>query len=217
VGDLGRRARKKQATGELIAETARALFVTRGFEKVSVAEIARAADVAETTVFNYFPRKEDLVYWRTDAFEAELLEAVRTRPSGETVVDAFGRFVSKPRGLLAETEPAVVERLAGIARMITDSPDLLAREREIFDRYTASLAELLAAEAGPSVGYVSSWVAANALIGVHRAITDHTRAQVNAGVRNQALARSVRAQARRAVATVARGLATWPNDGRGQQ
>jgi AcrR family transcriptional regulator len=58
----GLRERKKQRTRELIAETARELFVERGFERVTVAEIARSSEVSEKTVFNYFPTKEDLVF-----------------------------------------------------------------------------------------------------------------------------------------------------------
>lgn len=212
--ELGRRERKKRQTRELIAETARALFVAHSFEKVTVAEIADAADVSETTVFNYFPRKEDLVYWRTDAFEAELLESIRARPPGESVLEAFGRFVRTPRGVLVEEDPEAVERLAGITRMITDSPALLAREREIFERYTASLANLLRAEARGKTDAVSCWVAANALMSVHRAITDHTRAQINAGVRNPALARSIRARANAALAILAGGLSAWGTDRR---
>ena len=57
----GLRERKKQRTRELIAESARRLFVKRGFERVTVAEVARAAEVSEATVFNYFPTKEDLL------------------------------------------------------------------------------------------------------------------------------------------------------------
>lgn len=210
---LGRRERKKQQTRALIAETARALFVAHGFDRVTVADVARAADVAETTVFNYFPKKEDLVYWRMEAFEAELLETVRDRPQGETVLEAFGRFVRTPRGLLHDDDPASVERLVGVARMITESPALLSREREIFERYTTSLAELLSAEAGGNADEVSSWVAANALIGVHRAITDYTRSNAVAGVRSPTLTGLVHERATRALATVARGLAVWGTDG----
>jgi AcrR family transcriptional regulator len=136
----GLRERKKQQTRELIAQTARRLFLERGFDHVPVAEIARAADVSEKTVFNYFPRKEDLVYFQLEAFEEELLAAVRDRAGGESVLDAFSRFVLQRRGLLAEPDPEAAERLAALTRMITESPALLAREREIFERYTDSLA-----------------------------------------------------------------------------
>src|ERR671936_377992 len=91
----GLRERKKQQTRRLIAETARRLFNERGFEQVTVAEIARAAEVSEKTVFNYFPAKEDLVYWRLESFEEELLAAVRERAVGESILSAFGRFVLK--------------------------------------------------------------------------------------------------------------------------
>src|SRR5215211_8788838 len=142
----GLRERKKQRTRELIAETARRLFVERGFDAVPVTELAREAEVSEKTVFNYFPTKEDLVYWRLETFEYELLEAVRGRDPGESVLAAFGRFVLARRGPLAEPDPDAVERLAALTRTILDSPALLAREQRIFDRYTGSLAALLAEE-----------------------------------------------------------------------
>ena len=138
--ELGLRERKKQRTRELIAETARRMFVERGFEHVTVAEIARAAEVSEKTVFNYFPTKEDLVYWRLESFEEELLAAVLERAVGESILSAFGRFVLKRRGMLAQEDPEAVEQLAALTRMITESPALLARERQVFERYTSSLA-----------------------------------------------------------------------------
>ena len=73
----GLRERKKERTRQLIADTAKRLFAERGFEAVTVGEIARAAEVAEATVYNYFPTKEDLVYWRFESFEERLLEAIR--------------------------------------------------------------------------------------------------------------------------------------------
>src|SRR5215216_6933916 len=85
--ELGLRERKKQRTRQLIAETARRLFTERGFERVTVAEIARVAEVSEQTVFNYFPRKEDLVYWRLESFEDELLAAIRERAEGEPALE----------------------------------------------------------------------------------------------------------------------------------
>src|SRR5919107_343331 len=97
----GLRERKKLATRQLIAETARRLFGERGFERVTVAEIAREADVSEKTVFNYFATKEDLVYWQLEAFEAQILCAISDRGPGESALDAFGRFVLAQRGLRA--------------------------------------------------------------------------------------------------------------------
>src|SRR5919201_721118 len=100
----GLRERKKQQTRQLIAETARRLFTERGFERVTVAEIARAADVSDQTVFNYFPTKEELVYWRLGSFEEELLSTIREREPEESIVAAFGRFLLAQRGLLGQSD-----------------------------------------------------------------------------------------------------------------
>jgi AcrR family transcriptional regulator len=206
---LGLRERKKQQTRQLIADRARSLFAQRGFEAVTVAEVARAADVSQATVFNYFPTKEDLVYSALEAFEEELLSTIREREPGESVLAAFGRFVLQPRGLLAAKEPEAVERLAAITRVITDSPALLAREQQIFAGYTASLAALIAQETAADAGAVEPWVVANALMSVHRALVDYARRQILAGTRNPRLARQVRAQGDRALATLERGLGDY--------
>jgi AcrR family transcriptional regulator len=207
--EIGLRERKKQRTRELIAETAVGLFRERGFDAVTVAEIARKAEVAEKTVFNYFRTKEDLVYWRMESFEAELLQTIRDRKAGESVLAAFGRFVLTRRGLLAEQDPAAVERLAALTRMITDSPALAARERQIYERYTSSLAALIAEETGAGAADVQPWVAANALMGVHRALVDFSRSRITAGARNPALAREVRAQGKRALRSLEQGLGRY--------
>jgi AcrR family transcriptional regulator len=204
--ELGLRERKKQATRQLIADTARRLFVERGFERVRIAEIARAADVSEQTVFNYFRTKEDLVYWRLESFEDELLAAVRERAPGESFLAAFGRFVLQQRGLLAERDPESARQLEGVTRMISESPALLAREEQVFDRYTESLSALIAQETGAEAGDVQASVAANALIGVHRSLVHFTRARILAGVPPPRLAREVRKQGERALATLEHGL-----------
>jgi AcrR family transcriptional regulator len=203
---LGLRERKKQQTRELIAETARRLFAERGFERVSIAEIARAADVSQKTVFNYFPTKEDLVYWRLESFEEELLATIRERAPGESVLAAFGRFVRQPRGMLGTHDAEARERLAALTRMITESPALLAREQQVFAGYTASLAALIADETGAQEGDVEPSVAANAMMGVHRALIDYSRRRIVRGARHPRLARDVLAQADRALALLEHGL-----------
>src|SRR5436305_1221607 len=207
--EVGRRELKKQRSRELIAATARRLFIERGFEEVPVAEIARAAEVSEATVFNYFPTKEDLVYSRLEAFEEELLSAVRDRQPGVSVLAAFGRFLSVPRGLLASEDPDVVEQLAAIVRVIAESPSLLAREQQIYAKYTASLATLLAEDRGTDPDDVEPWIIANTLIGVHQALVDYSRGAILAGTRNPELKRRVRRQTRRALDLLAKGLGDY--------
>jgi AcrR family transcriptional regulator len=209
ISQPGLRERKKEQTRQLIADTARRLFAERGFDAVTVVDVARAADVAPATVFNYFPTKEDLLYSGLEAFEEQLLTAIRERPPGESVLAAFSRFVLQERGLLSAKEPEAVERLTAIVRVISESPALLAREQQIFADYTASLAGLLAEETNARPGSVEPWVVANALMGVHRAVVQYSRTEVLAGTRNPNLARRVRAQGRAALAALDRGLGDY--------
>ena len=90
---MGLRELKKEQTRLLISGTAWRLFADRGFDKVTVAEVAREAQVAEATVFNYFASKEDLFYERLGAFSARLTDAVSARPAGE------------PQGFLVGQDP----------------------------------------------------------------------------------------------------------------
>ena len=204
--EIGLRERKKQRTRQLIAQTAWQLFTARGFDQVPVAEVAAAAEVSEATVFNYFPTKEDLVFNRMEAFEQQLVSAVRDRKPGESIVQAFGRFVLEVRGHLASNDPAAQEGMRAAARMITGSPALLAREREIFESYTDTLAAFIAQERGMAADDVESWVAANALIGVHRALVGYVHRQALDGVENRRIARNMRAQGKRALARLEHGL-----------
>jgi AcrR family transcriptional regulator len=206
---VGLRERKKQQTRQHIAETARALFVERGFEAVTVAEIARAADVSQQTVFNYFPTKEDLVFWRLGAFEDDLLATVRDRPPGESALTAFRRYLLGVRGLLRSPEREAREHLAALTRVIVESPALLAREQQIFADYTDSLAALLAEETSGEASELEPWVAANALTGAHRALVAHARRRILDGARHPALADEIRTHADRAFALLEDGLGVY--------
>ena len=188
---------------------ARALFVERGFEAVRVAEVAEAAEVSQKTVFNYFPTKEDLVFWRLAAFEEEILGAIRERAAGESALAAFRRFVLTPRGLIDDDDPAAREALLGLTRMITASPALLAREQQVFLAFTDSLARLLAEETGAQAGDIEPWVAANAMMGVHRALVDLSRARVLAGATTNEIQGDLIAQGERALAALEGGLRAY--------
>jgi AcrR family transcriptional regulator len=202
----GLRERKKLRTREGIADVARRLFSERGFEQVTVAEIARAAEVSEQTVFNHFPSKEDLVYWRLGSFEEALLAAIREREPGASVLDAFRGFLLAQRGLLAEVDEDRRREFVGMARMIEESPALKAREAQVMSAYTDALAEVIAEETGEPADAISPRVAANALVGVHRSLISLTRRGAVAGTPQPELAERVRAEAERAFALLEEGL-----------
>jgi AcrR family transcriptional regulator len=208
--ELGLRERKKQRTRGHIADVARQLFAERGFDRVTVAEIAREAEVAPATVFNYFPTKEDLFYSRLEAFEDELLAAIRGRPAGESVLAAFAGFLLGQGGVLAMETPGgddeATEQIRTVTRVITESPALLARERQVFDRYADALAASLAEDTGTQPGDVTPRVVANALIGLHRALIDYVRDQALAGTPAARIRTGVRAEAERALALLEHGL-----------
>jgi AcrR family transcriptional regulator len=211
--EFGLRERKKQRTRQLIADTARGMFAERGFDAVTVAEVARAAEVSEATVFNYFPTKEDLVYQGMEAFEGELLAAVRDRPAGESVVTAFGRFVLRPRGFLNAPDAAAARQLTAISRMIAASPALLTREREILSRYTTALAALIAEDAGAEPDDLRPWLVAHALIGTHQSLIGLVRRHVAASEDGSdgpaGLANEVVARGREALDLLEHGLANY--------
>ena len=201
------RERKKQRTRQLIRDTAVHLFMQRGFDQVTIAEVAREADVSEATVFNHFPTKEDLVYGQMEAFEQELLEAVRDRPPGQSALAAYAGFVLAIRGLITEQQGP--EQIAAWARLVLESPALVSREHEIFAQYTAALATLLAEETGAGPDDLTPWVAANALIGLHRGLLEYVRRQALTGRTNPGLARSIRKQGERAVAQLEHGFGDY--------
>ena len=85
----GLRARKKRAARQVIAATARRLFAERGFDAVTVAEIAAAAEVSEKTVFNHFATKEDLVFAGREERLGQLVAAIEQRRPGTPVLEVF--------------------------------------------------------------------------------------------------------------------------------
>jgi len=198
----GLRERKKERTRQLIGEVAHRLFMERGFDAVTVADVAREADVSVGTVFNYFPTKEELFYSGMEAFEEQLVDAVRERLPGQTVLEAFSSFVLAGTSRLASEEVADV--IASAARVVEASPALQARERQIVAEFTGELADLIAGEQGTRP--LEAWTVANALMGVQRGLVAHVRARVLAGVKGRALAAEARAEGTRTFALLESGL-----------
>lgn len=196
----GLRERKKQRTREDIFDASQRLFARRGFDSVTVADVAREANVSEMTVFNHFPTKEDLFYAGMQFFEEQLVEAVAKRPPGESALDAFRRRV-----LLGASNLALPQRAEAIlraGRIIASSPSLQARELQIVDEYTERLAAAL------SAGLEARVVAAS-LMAAHRALVAYTREQIAAGRRGPGLAEDFRRRARRVFGRLERGLGDY--------
>lgn len=140
------RERKKAETRQRIADVGTALFVARGFDNVTVAEVADAAGVSKVTVFNYFPRKEDIFFDRVPEAKALLTDALRDREPDETPVAALRRLFVR---LAVEHHPlgGFDTRYATFVRTLLGSPALRARAREAADEVQDHLATLLT-EAG---------------------------------------------------------------------
>ena len=204
---LGLRERKKQQTRKLIYETAARLFAERGFDFVTVAEIAREAEVSEVTVFNYFPTKDDLFFGGMEFFEDTLIAAVRSRAPGVSVLAAFREPVLDGLARLEADETARL--IAKSAALINASPSLQVRERELVARYTGVLARLIADERDAEADDVEASGVATALMGSQRALVAYVRARVLAGERGPALVEQARSQATRIFARLDRGLASY--------
>ncbi|MDK3254980.1 TetR/AcrR family transcriptional regulator [Blastococcus capsensis] len=203
----GIRERRRQQTRDRIVDAASALFTERGFEAVSVVEIAQRAGVVEKTVFNHFPVKEGLVFEADPPMRAALLDAVRRRPAGESVSAAAGSFVVGAVSLLGSPEAA--DGVAAMARVIRDSRTLQIREREILGELTGSLAELIAEETGAQSGQIEPWLAAHAVLGLYASLLELARDRVLAGVNGPELSAELRRQGRRGLALLQFGLAGY--------
>jgi AcrR family transcriptional regulator len=205
--EIGLRERKKQQTRTAIRDAAMRLFLERGFDQVSVAEVAHAADVSEATVFNYFQTKEDLVYERMDAFEQELLAAVRERPDGESVLRAFVRFILDRSDSAATGEGR--RRVAALTRLTTASPSLQSRERQIVASYTEALAALLAEETGAAADDIEPRIAAEAMMAFHRSLIDFARRWALSRKSSAEFAPEIRAAGEHALTLLEGGLGEY--------
>ncbi len=142
-----RRTRKRLATRQGISDAATRLFIARGFDQVTVDEIAEAADVGRMTVFNHFPRKEDMFFDRDEEGREMLRAALRERDPGVAPIEAYRLLAYR---LIAERSPAVEfsARSQGFIETIERSETLKARARAIRDELAHVMREALAESVG---------------------------------------------------------------------
>ncbi|MFF9815910.1 TetR/AcrR family transcriptional regulator [Streptomyces sp. NPDC014006] len=173
----GLRERKKRQTRQYISDVATGLFLERGFEAVTVAEIADAANVSVNTVYNYFPAKEDLFLDRSAGVVDRLARWVRGRDVGESAARAVLREL---REEVEAVSPRVglMEGYSRFMRVIHDAPTLRSRlwslQQESHDNLKAALCEETgAAEDDPLPDLMAGqicWIYATVFASIGRAM-----------------------------------------------
>jgi AcrR family transcriptional regulator len=172
----GLRERRKQEARRTISGVAMAMFEARGFDEVTISEVAEAAGVSKMTVTNYFPRKEDLVFDRAEVIIASLADAVAARAPGESLLAAVRRDYAER---IAAGDVTLGVPTPAFARMVGGSHALTSRRREIADLTEQALAAEIAAETGgdsPRQRIVAAQLAA-----VHRVLFEEGTRRILAG------------------------------------
>lgn len=152
----GLRERKKVQTRQRIIQAAMALFLERGFDDVSITEIADAADVSKMTVFNYFPAKEDMFFAGPRTVLPDVAGAIRARPASQSVMQAVRSYTRAALENRAEWT-GLHDGVAPFARMMLASPTLTAaserRWNGLRQDLVAALAEVTDAPPVPWPGF----------------------------------------------------------------
>jgi AcrR family transcriptional regulator len=189
----GLRERKKRETRQQISDMATAMFIERGFDAVTISQVAQAAGVAKMTVTNYFPRKEDLVFDRAGAIVSGLAAAIAARAPGESLLTAIRRDYEQ-----AAARADVTLGLSGpeFARMIASSPVLVSRALEMNDQREQALGDAIAAEAGADT--IQQRIVAAQLAAVPRVLAAEGWRRSLAGAPREEIAADLAAEAQRA-------------------
>lgn len=140
----GLRARKKARTRQALAQAALQQCLRRGFDAVTVAEIADAAEVSVTTLFSYFPSKEALLFDLEPQIDAGLTAAVRDRPAGQDVLEAIRAYLLT----LPPWDPTIRTRYQQFSALVRNTPALSSYWQQMWMGHASTLAKAIAAEHG---------------------------------------------------------------------
>jgi AcrR family transcriptional regulator len=183
----------------------------------AVAEVAEAAEVGVTTVFNYFPTKEDLFYDRQDEVVEHLSRVVRSRPAGESFASACRKdmlALIAARGWRA----GLVPTMADFYRLIDRSPALQARARLMVDRSVTHLAATIAHELDTQADDdIVAVTTASILVALRNALLDQARRDSLAGESVKTIAARLAEATNRAFDLLDGDLATLGNSTRDDQ
>jgi len=202
----GLRERKKRETRDAITRAAWRLFARRGFDAVTVADIARAAKVSEKTVFNYFPAKEDLVFGAGMQRVAALIEAVSARPEGASIVEPFRRWTMDH---LDRVEHEPVDSITAIPRLVMGSDALRNRLFIGWEQEAVLLGPVIAEQVGGSDSELVPTIVARTLAWTHRLIFRAAFTRLLEGEDQAVVAAELRVEAQRAYDLLEQGLAGY--------
>lgn len=162
----GRRERKKAATRKAISDAALEMFLDRGFDAVTIKQIADRADVSLATVYAHFPQKEALVYDEDEELRGSLLAAVHDRPTGTSISSALHAWLAE---LIEEGRQHAAQH-AAFQAMIAATPSLQAYERAMWLRNEDALAAAIIDELGLEPGDVTARLYAHFVLEIWSAI-----------------------------------------------
>jgi AcrR family transcriptional regulator len=199
----GLRERKKRRTRARIAQVAMELFKSRGFDAVTVADVAQAAEVSEKTVFNYFPSKEDLVLEDVVEHRAAFIDAVRNRASDASLVDPFRQATLE---LLDRVAHDSIESIVAVPRLVRQSRALQDKLFSTWEQEAAWLAPVIAAETGHDADQLAPSVVARTLAWTHRLVYRAAVSRLLSGESQVQVAEDLRRQAHEAYDLLERGF-----------
>lgn len=203
----GLREHKRQRTHDAVSSAAISLFLEHGFDRVSVAEIAAAAEISKPTLFRYFRSKEDLVLHRIADHEGEAARVVRQRPENQAPLAALREHFLDG---LARREPVTGlndhPEVLAFHNMVFSTPSLAARLNEYTARDEEALADALTQTAHTPDGLTARLAAAQ-IIAVQRVLARENWRRLVAGETAAALYGPAKASADNAFRLLASGLA----------
>ena len=201
----GLRDQKKERTRQLIASTAARLFADHGFERVTVADVARTAEVAEQTVYNYFRTKEELLLDRDDDLRDRIVAAVLRRSPGTSPAEAIRplvhEFVDEIRNM------SVDEVRGGLGHLAAVSPLARRLSLEMTDRHADAIADSLRG-AMPNLDPARAKLQGLAMAWIFQTVTDEVGRLSVQGRSPAVIARAVR----RMVDPLIDDVASWQTD-----
>ena len=181
----GLRERKKALTRQHIADVAAGLFGARGYDEVSILDVARAAEVSDQTVYNYFPAKQDLVLDRAAEYAERYPSTVRERPAGTSPAAALRGLAREDVERHRRTKPAQLK--GELPAVSASSPTIRRYALEMRDLHAAAVAAAIV-ETTPGIHPAVARIHATALMAAFQLIVDHLGRGVLAGTSPEAVA-----------------------------